>query len=222
MTTTLLKAGLVSAGIAASMVLVDLQPASATGFYGDYALSNWQLINLDTPLHGGPQVTDGFVTPSSGSANSITLTGGNAYGGTPPLTGGYAGVTYIQTTLKAAGTVSFNYSYGTYDADGFDPFIVNINNVWDPNFVVDTNGSTGTYTSPFLAAGSTFAFGIITLPDNTGYGGNAFGAGYVTISNFSAPSSAAAVPTPALLPGLIGMGVAALRKKQQDNQELSA
>ncbi|XGB42701.1 MAG: PTPA-CTERM sorting domain-containing protein [Nodosilinea sp. LVE1205-7] len=41
-------------------------------------------------------------------------------------------------------------------------------------------------------------------------------------SDFGVSSNPEAVPTPALLPGLIGMGVAALRKKRQENQEISA
>jgi hypothetical protein len=43
-------------------------------------------------------------------------------------------------------------------------------------------------------------------------GGNSF-----TVDDFTFDTDTTAIPTPALLPGLIGMGVAALRKKQSDN-----
>jgi hypothetical protein len=42
--------------------------------------------------------------------------------------------------------------------------------------------------------------------------GNSF-----TVDDFTFDTDTTAIPTPALLPGLIGMGVAALRKKQGDN-----
>ncbi|HEY9695914.1 MAG TPA: PTPA-CTERM sorting domain-containing protein [Trichocoleus sp.] len=42
----------------------------------------------------------------------------------------------------------------------------------------------------------------------------------LTLTSF-APQSAAPVPTPALLPGLIGMGVAALRKRKNDRSEVA-
>jgi hypothetical protein len=55
MKNVLLKASVVSAGIAVSSLVVNLQPASATGFYGDYDPSFWGVYNLDidrstTPL----------------------------------------------------------------------------------------------------------------------------------------------------------------------------
>lgn len=229
MKSALLKVGIVSAGIAASAMFVDLQPASATSFSGDYDLSYWSVYNIDIANNTNPPTitnpatyTNGFLE-TSGAPNSVTLVGGNICGNctvpAPDTDGdgnpGVTGATYFETLLASDGYVSFNWNYGTFDVRGFDPFIVQINGGLETT-LANIDGQYGFYVSPFLTAGTLFSFGIFTY-DNAG------GAGYATLSNFAVTSSPpAAVPTPALLPGLIGMGVAALRKKQQDSQELSA
>lgn len=61
---------------------------------------------------------------------------------------------------------------------------------------------TGTYTfSPLIAQGSTLGFGVINRGDD------------YLLTNLTVET----IPTPAMLPGLIGMGVVALRKRKGAN-----
>ncbi|XGB42998.1 MAG: PTPA-CTERM sorting domain-containing protein [Nodosilinea sp. LVE1205-7] len=60
-----------------------------------------------------------------------------------------------------------------------------------------------------VAVGATVAAGlIVTAPAQAGVS-----------SEPAPPSNPEAVPTPALLPGLIGMGIAALRQRQEKERE---
>jgi hypothetical protein len=230
MKSALLKATALSAGIAASLTLVDLQPASAAGFGG----LTWDFDNLDfnqitgdvTPGFPGGGFTNGCVSsdatgntcaPLGPNPSSITLIGGNAFGGSPVDANGdgfpgVTGATYYLTTLTSSlpSFVSFAWDYGTFDdpTGGFDPFGVLVNDVF--TLLADQDGTSGTYTFQ-VNPGDEFGFGVVTTD-------NAFGSGYATISNFNVTP----VPTPALLPGLIGMGVAALRKKRGEAEESEA
>jgi len=204
MKSALLKATALSAGLAASLTMVGLQPASAAGFSGDYAPDYWSVINLGSATNAN---SGGFVDETL-VPTSVTLVGSNS---NPQVPAG-PGETYYLTELAGsiASYVSFNYSYGTFDLPngGFDPFGVVVNNVF--TLLADLDGQSGSYT--FLVnPGEEFGFGVLTT-DNIG------GAGFATISNFNVTP----VPTPALLPGLIGMGVAALRKKQGEAEESEA
>jgi len=74
----------------------------------------------------------------------------------------------------------------------------------------DNDGYQEGLTSFNVTAGDSFGFQINTV-DN--YQGRAS----ATISNFNGPTGdPTVVPTPALIPGLIGMGVAAWRKRQAE------
>jgi hypothetical protein len=239
MKSALLKATALSVGVAASLTLVDLQPASAAGFGG----LTWSLENLDLNRSTGdvtPGLPSGFTdgcVSSDATANtcallaphpsSITLIGGNSFGGSPVDANGdgfpgVTGATYYLTTLAASSLpsyVSFTWNYGTFDLPGLDPdgnafgqdpFVVVDPSSPDPILLAEFDGESGIYT--FLVnPGEQFGFGVLTED-------NAFGSGYATISNFSVTP----VPTPALLPGLIGMGVAALRKKRSEAEESEA
>jgi hypothetical protein len=239
MKSALLKATALSVGVAASLTLVDLQPASAAGFGG----LTWSLENLDLNRSTGDITpgfpsgfTDGCVSsdatgntcaPLGPNPSSITLIGGNFFGDSPVDANGdgspgVTGATYYLTTLAASSLpsyVSFTWNYGTFDlpvfdadgnAFGVDPFVVVDPSSPDPILLAEFDGESGIYT--FLVnPGEQFGFGVLTED-------NAFGSGYATISNFSVTP----VPTPALLPGLIGMGVAALRKKRSEAEESEA
>lgn len=220
----LIKATVVSAGVAVSALTVNLQPASATGFSGDYAPVYWSVYNEDVNQATGVSSPAGYTNGGvdfGGAPNSVVLAGGNYFASTPsPYPDGngdgfpgVSGGTFFETTLASAGYVFFDWSYGTFDSRGFDPFVVSIGS--SAFTLANTDGQTGRYVSSFLPAGTTLGFSIFTY-DNAG------GAGYATISNFGVSANPGVVPTPALLPGLIGMGIAALRKKQQDGQEMDA
>lgn len=222
MKSALLKATALSAGVFATLSVVDFQPASAAGFSGAYAPAFWDVKNQDIANFTPPVVTDpaaytdGFVDETS-VPSSVTIFGGNFFGVSPVDANGdgvlgVTGATYYLTTLagSVASYVSFNWDYGTFDdpTGGYDPFGFVVNNVF--TLLADIDGTAGNYT--FLVnPGDEFGFGVLTVD-------NAFGAGYATISNFNVTP----VPTPALLPGLIGMGVAALRKKQSEAEESEA
>ncbi|MFM7326085.1 MAG: PEP-CTERM sorting domain-containing protein, partial [Nodosilinea sp.] len=100
MKSALLKATVLSAGIAASLTVVDFQPANAAGFSGDYDPIFWGLGNVDA---------DGSVD-ETGAPGSITLFGGNDGSG-------LQGNTLYGTTLAGsiASYVSFDWAYGSFD-----------------------------------------------------------------------------------------------------------
>ncbi|WP_414548325.1 PTPA-CTERM sorting domain-containing protein [Anabaena sp. CCY 0017] len=70
--------------------------------------------------------------------------------------------------------------------------------------------------SQSVSAGQLIGFQITTND-------NRFGRASVTISDFSVAADPVdtVIPTPAMLPGLIGMGIAAWRKKRQQNASKS-
>ncbi len=188
---TSLKASLATlAGVAIGALSITLaEPAQALGFTGSYAPSNFTLTNFNA---------DGLVN-TSGAPGSISLTGGN--NGSRSL-----GFTGFLTTAAGNGLVSFNWNYSTQDTDAvFDPF----GYVLDGEFFRLTNSGltqqSGTISFD-VALGETFGFGIFTTD-------NIFGRGSATISSFNAPD-ATPIPTPALLPGLIGLGLGVLRKRK--------
>lgn len=116
----------------------------------------------------------------------------------------------IQTVLDgvmAGDKLSFNWSFQTFDTDRA---FVAINNVINP--IASNTATTLTGSSPFsytfAGAGSyRVAIGVLDI-------GNAFNSSTLTVNN--AALTAAPVPTPALLPGLVALGwrVAKRRRTQ--------
>jgi len=144
----------------------------------------------------------------SGSVNwsapgSFTITGNNSGGSNIDTT--------VMTTAAYAATISFNWNYTSADPDtGFDfPFYVVINgiNVLCCDNVAFGQNASGSGTISFsVNAGDTFGWGVRSTD-------GIFGAGALTISNFS---STAEVPEPATLfllgSGLVG-AAGTLRKR---------
>ncbi|MFM6268331.1 MAG: hypothetical protein ACKPFA_17795, partial [Dolichospermum sp.] len=145
-------------------ILALSAPARAItfGFTGDYAPSNWNLINSNA---------DGSVNTSN-APNSITLTGGDN-----------GSITFGRTDYRITNTntlpvnISFNWLYSSIDGPKFDRFDVNLNGSYTT--IADSNGASGTYTTTLIPNGNTFGFSIATADNRSG-------AGNVTISNFSA------------------------------------
>lgn len=190
-TSTITKASLMAAaGLAIGTLSLTLaEPAHALGFTGPYAPINFTLENNNA---------DGFVD-TSGAPASISITGGNQGGG------GFGSTTFL-TTAPGAGQVSFDWLYNTLDADGpsFDPFGYILNGFFTQlTDNAGANSQSGTASFNVLL-GDIFGFEVQTTD-------NIAGRATATISNFSAPEP---IPTPALLPGLIGLGAAALRKRK--------
>ncbi|MFM7218816.1 MAG: hypothetical protein ACKO21_01115, partial [Nodosilinea sp.] len=113
MKSALLKATVLSAGIAASLTVVDFQPANAAGFSGDYAPIYWGLGNVDA---------NGSVD-ETGAPGSITLIGGNSIGDDDTVPG-IQGNTFYGTSLAGsiASYVSFDWAYASFDNPTFDSF----------------------------------------------------------------------------------------------------
>ena len=154
-------------------------------FTGNYALGNFSLINNNA---------DGSVlTPDGGL--SIVLTGGNNGSG-------LFGTTDLIAPAAASGTVQFQYSYSSLDMPGADEAGYLVGGVYTQ--LADTSGQSGTAMFQ-VNGGQLFGFRMVTQ-DNT------MEPGILTVSNFSAPSSAAgpAVPEPATGPLMFALAGAAI------------
>lgn len=111
----------------------------------------------------------------------------------------------------------------TFDLTGYDPATAAINGLWGAdnlgldiliNGVSTGNTSPGFFSLVSFSINSGFVQGLNTLRfvvSDVGTVG-AFRVDEVTLT----ADEATAVPTPALLPGLIGMGVVTLRKRKQE------
>ena len=209
----LLLRTLVSAMLVAA-IAIGAPSIAVADFSGSYALDNWTVANTNA---------NGSVVPSTGTATSITITGGD--------NGSFApGATDFTIAAAAAGTVSFSWSYSSVDSNTFDlggycklidstlpPCALDVGNVDSlaDNLVLlatnDDSGASGTF-SATVAGGEVFGFSVVTA-DNFG------GPGVLTISEFSAPEPATGnqeveaptqIPVPATL-GLLALGVTAAR-----------
>jgi hypothetical protein len=170
-------AGLFALGISGAATLTT--PASAVqlqqDFAGAYAPANW-ILNAN----GGDGSADTAAAP-----NSITLIGSSTRGidPGPPVDTDYT------TTAAGSGPVSFDWNYSTFDADGYDGFGYLLNSTF--TFLTDSPSSGSNQFN--VVTGDIFGFRVFSVDD-------AWGEGFATISNFSAP-----VPGP--LP-LLGVGAA--------------
>jgi len=178
-----------------ALLVTALTPTLAwADFTGEYALSNFTLTNANDPVTVLPPA-NGFaeVTP----AGSLMLTGSNTGSGLPASTD-------LTIASRGTGTVSFAWSWSSLDDPAFDVGGYLVNGV----FIVlaDTNGTSGSTMFP-VSLGQVFGFSVHTVD-------NQFEPGILTISNFSAPLAAAAVPEPGTF-GLIfsgGLAGTALRR----------
>jgi hypothetical protein len=102
----------------------------------------------------------------------------------------------LTSFFNAGDTVSFNYNFAVSGSDLDYAFVVNNGGV------ERLLGITGTYTKTFTTAGI-FGIGTVDVEDVTG-------PSVLSLSN----ANFQAVPSPALLPGLVGLGVSVLRKRK--------
>ncbi|MDQ6662955.1 MAG: hypothetical protein M3Z23_01010 [Acidobacteriota bacterium] len=156
--------------------------ARGGGLYRSYSFNNFTLSNVATC--GGDVPNGSALTPDNG--NSIVLTGSNSGSGC-------AATTTLMATAAAAGTVQFSYSYSSLDTPGADFAGYLRNSVFTQ--LADTNGQSGTVMFP-VSSGQTFGFEAGTQ-DNTGE------PGVLTVTNFSGPLGATAVPEPGT--GILGL-----------------
>jgi hypothetical protein len=196
----LFKSAVVASVMAIAGIAAPAQAASISGF--------------PTP----PWTGSGSITPSlSVSPASVELfTGGTATDNTASALDNFLGVTpggldldpIIQQALEGS-AVRLSVSSGdslTFDwlptLDGDDYAFTVFNGA------VNILGAAGTFNQTFTSGGL-FGIGIVDIGDTTGDSS-------ITLSNATF-TSATAVPTPALLPGLIGLGLSAMRKRKQQS-----
>jgi hypothetical protein len=167
-----------SLAVGSAVVGFSVNPAQAvvSGFTGLYAPAKW--IETVNP--------DGYVDTANAPA-SITLGSANNEGG--------AKQTNYTITAPAAGKVSFDWLYKTFDVDGsgLGPFGYLLNGNYTQlsinNLMSDQTGSVAFD----VLLGDTFGFSQRATD-------SALGRGITTVSNFNAPA-----PVPAPLP-LLGVG----------------
>jgi hypothetical protein len=170
-----------SSGILAFTVSV---PAASAAFIGSYDVSNWTFTN--TVANGSVNITT--------APGAITLIGGDN-------NSGFFGTTDFSIPVTSDGSISFSWGYSTADEVSInDPAYYLLNGI--PFQLSDNNSSlqSGQVFSIPVRANDLFAFRVETV-DNTG------GSAALSISNFEAT----AIPTPALLPGMIIFGIASAR-----------
>jgi len=163
---------------------IFLQPAKAS-FVGDYALSNFTLTNSSSILPIGSA-----TTPDNGL--TVIITGPNNGSGDP-------GTTDLTIAAAASGQVQFDYSYSTLDDPQLDFAWYQLGGSFIQ--IADQDGASGSVQF-MVNAGDIFGFRVSSL-DNLGE------PGILTISGFSAPSSASPVPEPDSVI-LIGIGAIAV------------
>lgn len=170
-----------------------LAPQAKASFIGDYAPSQFTLTNVNA---------DGSVTAPAGGL-SIILTGGNNGSGLP-------GTTDYLAAATGAGTVSFQYSYSSFDFPGLDFAGYLVGGAFSQFANTDGQSGAGMFA---VSAGQRFGFRVGTA-DNTGE------PGILTVSRFIAPSGGgSAVPEPGtaslfLISGLASAGaVLAFRRR---------
>jgi hypothetical protein len=192
--------------------------------FGDAQLTTSQAIITNATSPNSPYGSDDFsgITPVNYNVSdndpifpidlfesSLTLplgAVGLALGGADAKEG--SAIQTIFNNVMAGDKFSFNWIFQTFDMGNTDRVFVAINNVLNPkanNTAINLTGNTP-FSYTFTGAGTyRVAIGVVDVND-------AFSSSILTVSN--ADMSAAAVPTPALLPGLVGLGLGVLRKRK--------
>ena len=174
--------------VLATVALCATSSVAHAAFDGDYALDNWTLTT------GG----DGSVSPSSGSASSITLTGNSSPD--PGFTDYTVGVT-------ASGTLSFDWTYSSTDLATFDTGGYVLNGA-RTDLALGFPSAIAMTVSIAVNAGDIFGFYVESF-DGIG------DPGILTVNNFNAPPAVVPVPAAAWLFGsALGLFGLSSRRRQ--------
>lgn len=197
---------LVSTGTEAQALIIQYDRATFDSLYPGSVLENWDGFPSGTLLNNGSEVNG--ITYNSGVGTAVVTnsfsntTAPNGLGLAP--NGFFLSTDSITFAFKHALT-AFGIDINTFSQGGSITATTSngdsINSLFDP--------FPGSPTGEFLGFFSDTEFSSITL---AGVGANNFSLDTLR----GVESSSTPIPTPALLPGLIGMGVAALRKSKQE------
>jgi hypothetical protein len=197
------------------MTMLGASPSQAAVLNGDFSsgFSGWETLGNTNASSGAAVLTAGGSDTSS-IESFLGLASGTLSGiGTSP-NGGSA---IKQLFFATAGTVvSFDWLFEANDYLPFNDFsfvslVPNGANLLSNVAIVGDYGSSGlqSFSSTIGVTGNyTLGFGVLNATDNILNSS-------LTIDNVSVTP----VPTPALLPGLIGLGVGVLRKRKGNAAE---
>jgi hypothetical protein len=228
--TSLVTTGAALISIGASVAGVTAPAAQAAtitnGFTYSVADSGGDLIGSHYHSNTGGAFGNPAGKAEVGSFFSEAVRGLSEYN----LAGLASGPAYVTFNVFKLG--------GLFSGDNDFPFTGNIdvvayasNNTEDiSDFQAPSIGTVGTFSTAGLAVGNTLSFDITSIYNNalasslpslgirlqTAAGTNT-GGGALTFDTFrlTSDNQTTAIPTPALLPGLIGMGLATLRKNRR-------
>lgn len=174
-------------------IVIAFTADASAAFIGYYSPNNWNEVTNNS---------DGFVD-TTGTPNSIQIEGGANQSNSP-------GNTDFTIQVEASGTWSFNWDYESFDNFGnTDSGGYLLNGVY--NQLAQNNSPTLTGSINIsVNQNDLIGYRVFTLDNNSD-------SGRLTISNFNAPTSNAAVPfnfSPTLGMSLIGIwyGIGQLRK----------
>ncbi len=185
----------VLSSVALFVLLTASAHAGITDFAGPYKPAKWTFTS-------DPALGDGSVDAAA-APFSITITGSDNGFATNSL-----GIVNTDYTIAAAasGLVSFDWSYSTADAAGWDGFGYLLNGNF--TLLAAQDGEFG-FSQFNVLQGDEFGFRVYA--DD-----NVFGPGIATISNFAAPNNFTAVPEPGSFAlvgsALVGVGLRRFRR----------
>ncbi len=197
----------------------EIGPAPNTTLdIGSTAISGWTVFGHDVDYLGSPvwQAANGLrsLDLNGGSIGGIAQTFDTVVGNTYQVLFDLAGNPQGGLTVKTLGVLAVS---GT-PQDLLNPALVPQNFTFDATGKTATNMGWQTQTYQFTATTASTTLGFFSSAGGS-YGPALDNVRVTTSSPSPSPSpSPTSVPTPALLPGLIGMGLAAWRKRQGELQ----
>jgi protein with PEP-CTERM/exosortase system signal len=174
------------------LATVAIPAVAEANFSGPYAVSNWTFQNTGGSINGSVN--------TSGAPSSILLIGGSS--GNATANG--PGTTDFTITAVAAGVVSFNWTYSSFDSTDAEGGNFLLNGV---PFLLSANyaGASGTFSIP-VNQNDVFGFEVYSLF-------NRYGQGMLNISNFNAPTGS--VPDSGSTLSLLALGASGLAMLRQ-------